>query len=73
MVTLRHFILLNKENRKFPYKIDKNKSIFFQKYRSSKCAGNCARADDFEIIVRVRSAPVRVRSAQPHSAGAVVP
>ena len=41
---------------------------FFEKLSSS----NCACTDDFERTVRVRSAPVRVRSAQPHSAGTVV-
>ena len=30
--------------------------------------GNCAHADDFERTVWVRSAPVRMQSAQPHSA-----
>ena len=45
---------------------------FFEKLSSSKCAGNCARTDDFERTVRVRSAHVRVRSAQPYSVGTVV-
>ena len=39
---------------------------------SSNCAGNCARTEDFERTVRVRSVPVRVRSAQLYSAGTVV-
>ena len=50
--------------KNFAQKIDKN-NAFFKKLSSSNCAGNCARTDDFERTVWVRS-------AQPYSAGTVV-
>ena len=58
--------------KNFAPKLIKNNTFFFEKLSSSNCASNCARTDDFERTVRVRSAPVRVRSAQPYSAGTVV-
>ena len=59
--------------KNFVQKINKNSAFFFffEKLRCSNCAGNYTRADDFERTVLVRS-PVRVRSAQPYSAGTFV-